>query len=150
MSLPVIPVWWPFLVAASPVILPLLYRRNLQFSQDRESAQKCNRARIEQAGELNLPELEKLSLSAVVEQKAASGFVGSPAVCYLLESDLGTLLFDVGYGPEDDAMAVNSKKMGLADRVLDGVAISHLHPDHMGGFAAAKKYGRLCSMQLGK
>lgn len=69
----------------------------------------------------------------------------------MLESDLGTLLFDVGYGPEDDAMAVNSKKLGLADRVLDGIAISHLHPDHnSGGFAAAKKYGRLCSMQLGK
>lgn len=139
MSLRMSPLWWPVLAVSSPVLLPVLFTKNRKFTRNLQSAKRLNSRRIAGAGRLRLPELAHLTLSVVVEHKTAPGFVSSPAVSYVLESDLGRVLFDAGYGPEDQAMAVNSKRLRLAGQSLDGVIISHLHPDHMGGFAAVKE-----------
>jgi len=139
MSLRMSPLWWPVLAVASPVLLPVLFRKNRRFSRNLELAKRLNGQRIAEAGRLCLPEFAKITLTVVVEHKAAPGFISSPAVSYLLETDLGRVLFDAGYGPEDQAMAVNGKRLGLVEQPLDGVIISHLHPDHMGGFAAVKE-----------
>lgn len=49
---------------------------------------------------------------------------------------MGTLLFDVGFGPENPTLAHNAAQLGTDFSEVDAVAISHLHPDHMGGMTA--------------
>jgi 7,8-dihydropterin-6-yl-methyl-4-(beta-D-ribofuranosyl)aminobenzene 5'-phosphate synthase len=83
-----------------------------------------------------LPEVESLELSVVVEAKAAGGFLGDAAVSYLIKTDRGTVLFDVGYGPSNNVFVHNWKRLGHSIDEVDAVVISHLHLDHMGGIRA--------------
>jgi 7,8-dihydropterin-6-yl-methyl-4-(beta-D-ribofuranosyl)aminobenzene 5'-phosphate synthase len=45
-------------------------------------------------------------------------------------------LLDVGFGPDSPTLAHNVGQLGLGFDDVDAVAISHLHPDHMGGMEA--------------
>ncbi|MDM8539360.1 MBL fold metallo-hydrolase [Desulfobacterales bacterium HSG17] len=64
------------------------------------------------------------------------GFRGDAAVCYLFRTDQGSLLFDVGFGPESKALAHNATKMEITWEQIDALAIFHFHADHMGGLKA--------------
>ncbi len=139
MSFRVSPLWWPIIALSSPLLFPLLFFRNRQFKQYAESAQALNEERIKKAGKLELPELTHFALSVLVEHKAEQGFLHSPGVSYLINTDQGALLFDVGYGPENSVLASNAKHMHFTMDQVDGVVISHLHPDHMGGVKAARE-----------
>lgn len=132
------PFWWPVLALSSPVLLPGLLIRNRSFTREVEQASDINRQRIEKAMVMNLPELDFLEIQVLVEQHAESGFLGEPGVSYLLTTDRGSLLFDVGFGPESPVLAHNAKQLGFSIDKVDAIAISHLHPDHMGGFKAAR------------
>ena len=132
------PLWWPILALSSPVLLPFLFLRNRRFKRNVKRALALNEERIGKAGKLELPELTQFELSVLVEQKTEPGFLGSPSVSYFIKTDQGSLLFDLGYGPEDKALASNAQKIGFSMDQVDAVAISHLHPDHMGGFKAVR------------
>ncbi|MCH5373855.1 MAG: MBL fold metallo-hydrolase [Planctomycetes bacterium] len=110
--------------------------RNRVFKANRRRAEKLNRQRIDQAHALDLPELEFLELTVLVDEKTANGFRGDPGVSYLVTTDLGSLLFDVGFGPDSPTFSHNAIKLGVDFSAVDAVVISHLHPDHMGGMAA--------------
>jgi 7,8-dihydropterin-6-yl-methyl-4-(beta-D-ribofuranosyl)aminobenzene 5'-phosphate synthase len=124
---------------SSPVLFPILFFKNSRYKQNILKSQRINKVRIEHAVHLEMPELDNFELTALVEQKVDKDFLGAPGVSYLIETDLGSLLFDLGYGPENPALAHNAKKIGFKIDQVDALAISHLHPDHMGGFKAVRE-----------
>jgi len=130
------PLMWPVLLLASPVLVPRMLFRNRVFKKNRSRAEILNRERIDQADALELPELDYLELTVLVDEKARKSFRGDPGVSYLVKTDLGTLLFDVGFGPESPTLAHNAVEIGTDFSETEAVVISHLHPDHMGGMTA--------------
>lgn len=133
------PLWWPVMALASPVILPFLFKKNKKYKENLDRVNQQNKERMNKASALELPELDYLELTVVVEEKSEHGFLGDAGVSYLFKSNLGSLLFDVGFGPDRPAFGHNAEKLGLDVSQIDGIAISHLHPDHMGGIAATRK-----------
>jgi len=127
---------WPLLALASPVLVPKMLWRNRTFKRNREWAEKANLERIDGAHALELPALDYLDLTVLVDEKAGDGFRGDPGVSYLVKTNEGALLFDVGFGPDSPTLAHNTDKLGVDLGDVDAVVISHLHPDHMGGMVA--------------
>ena len=132
------PFWWPFLGIASPIILPFLAVKNSRFKKNSTDAFNLNQERLRNAESLELPELEFLELAILVEEKTEGDHLGDAGVSYLFRTDQGSLLFDVGFGPERPALAHNAAKMGVSLDQVDSLVISHLHPDHMGGLKASR------------
>lgn len=130
--------WWPVLALTSPVTVPLVLLRNITFKKNRARADDANRKRLESAEPLELPGLDFLKVTVLVEWEAEEGFLGAPGVSYLLQSDRGSLLFDVGFGPERGVLAHNAARLGFGLDRVDALAISHLHLDHMGGMKAQR------------
>ena len=96
MSFRISPVWWPVLAVASPVVVPWLLVRNRRFQQGRARATGLNEERISHAEPLELPDLDFLELTVLVEWKAEEGFLGDAGVSYLFRTELGSMLYDVG------------------------------------------------------
>lgn len=138
MSSRISPLMWPLLALASPVLVPKMLRRNRIFKENRSRAESLNRRRIDEALALELPELEFLELTVLVDEKTTNGFRGDPGVSYLVKTDLGAVLFDVGFGPDSPTLSHNANKAGVDFSLVDALVISHLHPDHMGGMTAFK------------
>jgi 7,8-dihydropterin-6-yl-methyl-4-(beta-D-ribofuranosyl)aminobenzene 5'-phosphate synthase len=113
MSYRISPAWWPIMGLSSPVLFPILFFKNSRYKQNILKSQRINKVRIEHAVHLEMPELDNFELTALVEQKVDKDFLGAPGVSYLIETDLGSLLFDLGYGPENPALAHNAKKIGF-------------------------------------
>jgi 7,8-dihydropterin-6-yl-methyl-4-(beta-D-ribofuranosyl)aminobenzene 5'-phosphate synthase len=132
------PAWWPIIALSSPLLLPLLLIKNRRFKKNKQRSREVNDERIRRAKPLPLPLLDHLDLTVLVEQKTEPGFLGAPGVSYLIKTDRGALLFDVGFGPEMPALAHNARKIGFQLAQADALAISHLHPDHMGGLQAVR------------
>jgi len=123
---------------ASPVIAPFLLARNCKFKKNRELANNLNEDRLHQARPFDIPELDFLELTILVEEKTERNFLGDAAVSYLFRSNQGSLLYDVGFGPERPALAHNAARLGINLNQIDSLCISHLHPDHMGGLKASR------------
>jgi 7,8-dihydropterin-6-yl-methyl-4-(beta-D-ribofuranosyl)aminobenzene 5'-phosphate synthase len=138
MSFRISPVWWPALAVASPVMVPWLWIRNRHFEEDRVRAADLNRKRIDEASPLELPELEFLDLTVLVDWRTEEGFLGDAGVSYWLKTELGAMLFDVGFGATRPALVHNAAKIGFDLEKVDALTISHLHADHMGGIPAAR------------
>ena len=138
MSFRISPLWWPFLGVASPIIVPFLIAKNRRFKKNLKLADELNQDRTRQAEPFDVPELEFLELTVLVEEKAEERFLGDAGVSYLFRSDQGSLLYDVGFGPERPALAHNVTKLGTKPEQIDSLCISHLHPDHMGGLKASR------------
>jgi 7,8-dihydropterin-6-yl-methyl-4-(beta-D-ribofuranosyl)aminobenzene 5'-phosphate synthase len=130
------PAWWPGLLIASPVLVPLLAIRNRRFRRDVARAQSENRARIGSASGIDLPVVNGLKVLVLSEWRAKEGFKGEPGVSYLFQTDQGTLLYDVAFGDESGVVSYNAQRLGVTAQDIDAVAISHLHNDHMGGLQA--------------
>lgn len=139
MTLRISPAWWPVLAVTSPIVAPWLAIRNRRFRIDQQRALESNQARMRQAEALELPELEFLELSVLVEWMTEPGFLGDPGVSYLLNTDQGSLLYDIGFGAATPTFSHNLAKLGLSLDQIDALAISHLHQDHMGGGDAARR-----------
>ncbi len=131
------PLWWPVLAVLSPIVGPLLFLKAKRFRQGQLDADNQNAQRIAEASHLDLPELEKFDLTVIVDEKTEEGFVGDNAVSYLINTDRGSVLMDLGFGDEKPALAHNSKKLELSGEDADAVFITHLHLDHMGGHKAS-------------
>ncbi len=130
------PLMWPVLILASPVLVPKLLWRNRTYRANRDLAQQANRERIERAQALDLPSLDFLELTVLVDEKTSHGFRGDPGVSYLIRTNEGMLLFDVGFGPDSSVLGHNLEKLNMDLDQVAAVVISHLHPDHMGGMVA--------------
>lgn len=138
MSFRISPIWWPLLALFSPLIIPWLMVRNRRFRNDRFRADELNCKRINEAGALEIPELDFLELTVLVEWNAKEGFLGDAGVSYLFKTNKGSILFDVGFGPARPAFPHNAKRLGFNLDRVDALVISHLHGDHMGGMAAQR------------
>ena len=136
MAFRVSPLWWPLLGVASPIIVPFLIAKNRRFKKNLKLTGELNKDRLDQAEPIDVPALNFLELTVLVEEKTEEGFVGDAGVSYLFRSDQGSLLYDVGFGPERPALAHNAAKLGIKMDQVDSLCISHLHPDHMGGLKA--------------
>jgi 7,8-dihydropterin-6-yl-methyl-4-(beta-D-ribofuranosyl)aminobenzene 5'-phosphate synthase len=138
MSFRISPVWWPVLAIGSPAIIPWLLIKNRSFQENRARAAELNQSRINQAGLLEMPELDYLELTVVVEWKNCEGFIGDAGVSYWFKTGLGSMLYDIGFGPTRPALTHNAAKLGFHLDQVDSLTISHLHSDHMGGLAAQR------------
>jgi len=138
MSSRISPVWWPVLAVTSPVVVPWLLIRNRRFQENRTRAAELNQERVSQAEPLEMPELDFLELTVLVEWKTREGFVGDAGVSYLFKTELGSMLYDVGFGPTRSALAHNAAKLGFHLDQVEALIISHLHSDHMGGIPAQR------------
>ena len=150
MSNRISPAWWPVLGLASPVFFPFLFVKNRRYKHNVEESRKLNKTRMENASFLELPELEQFELTILLERNAAPGFLGAPGVSYLIKTDKGSILFDLGYGPEMPALAHNAAKLNFKLNQVDALVISHLHPDHMGGFKAVRNNQIAMPREFGK
>lgn len=133
------PVWWPLLGCLSPAILPIIIKKNATFKNNRVKAAEENRHRIASAPALDLPRSRSLELTILAEGTAGPGFKSEAGISYLLQTDNGRMLFDVGFGPDRTTLSHNAAKLGITFQQIDALAISHLHPDHMGGMTAFRK-----------
>lgn len=138
------PLWWPVLIAGSPILIPLLLVKNRRYLRDAERAERLNEERMARAASLKgcfeMPEVDFVELTVLVEEKAEEGFIGDAGVSYLFRSDCGSILYDVGFGPERPALEHNSSCLGIGPGDVDTpLVISHLHLDHMGGMKAQRK-----------
>ena len=138
MAFRISPLWWPLLTLISPVLVPMLLIRNRRFQKNRDWAHQVNLKRINKAGPLELPELELLELTVLSEWATEEGFMGEAGVSYLFRTERGSLLYDVGFGPDRQTLGHNAAKLGVSFDKVDALAISHLHPDHMGGMRALR------------
>ena len=123
---------------ASPIIVPFLIAKNRRFKKNLKLAGELNKDRIRQTEPFDVPELNFLELTVLVEEKTEENFLGDADVSYLFRSDQGSFLYDVGFGPERPALAHNAAKLGIKLDQIDSLCISHLHPDHMGGLKAGR------------
>jgi 7,8-dihydropterin-6-yl-methyl-4-(beta-D-ribofuranosyl)aminobenzene 5'-phosphate synthase len=135
MAFPVSPLWWPVLAVSSPILVPFLLKKKKEFNNNMVTAQELNTTRLNKAKPLALPELRSLEVTVLAEWQAEDGFLHEPGVSYLFRTDQGSLLFDLGFGP---AINHNAARLGFSLNRIDALAISHLHPDHMGGLAATR------------
>jgi len=138
MSFRISPVWWPVLAVASPVIVPWLLVRNRHFQEDRARATELNQERINRAEPLEMPELDSLEMTVLVEWKAKEGFTSDAGVSCWFKTELGSMLYDVGFGPTRPALTRNAAKLGFNLDQVEALVISHLHCDHMGGIPAQR------------
>ena len=128
---------WPLLAALSPLVAALLLAKGLRYRRNLAEVERRNTERMDQAGQLDLPELEKLELVVLSEFLVEEGFSGEAGVSYLLDGGQGQVLFDVGFGPE--VMSNNARRLGVTLEGVEALVISHLHPDHMGGSMAVRR-----------
>jgi 7,8-dihydropterin-6-yl-methyl-4-(beta-D-ribofuranosyl)aminobenzene 5'-phosphate synthase len=138
MSIRISPLWWPVLAVGSPFIVPWLVAKNRRFQENCTRATELNKQRISQAEPIEMPELDFLELKVLVEWKAREGFMRDAGVSYLFKTELGSMLYDIGFGPTRPAVTHNAAKLGFHMDKVDALTISHLHPDHMGGIPAQR------------
>lgn len=148
MKFQVAPIWWPILGLLSPIIAPWLIIKNKRFKSIEAKAEEINQKRIDEAPQIDIPEVNSLQLDVLVEWKARLGFIGDAGVSYLFKTNLGSMLFDVGFGPSNQTLLSNSKKMGFHFDQINALAISHLHMDHMGGLDASRNRKVLIPKEL--
>jgi 7,8-dihydropterin-6-yl-methyl-4-(beta-D-ribofuranosyl)aminobenzene 5'-phosphate synthase len=82
-------------------------------------------------------EVDHLSILPLVERLTPSEHLdGEPGVSYLIRADGADLLFDAGLNSSHrapSALVRNAASLGVDLQSLDGIVISHLHADHVGG-----------------
>jgi 7,8-dihydropterin-6-yl-methyl-4-(beta-D-ribofuranosyl)aminobenzene 5'-phosphate synthase len=87
--------------------------------------------------------VEQLSILPVVERLVSSEpLIGEPGVSYLLRAGATTLLFDAGLNLKSKTRSTllhNADILRADLQRLDGLIISHLHADHVGGLRSQRR-----------
>jgi 7,8-dihydropterin-6-yl-methyl-4-(beta-D-ribofuranosyl)aminobenzene 5'-phosphate synthase len=88
----------------------------------------------------DIGEVDEASILALVERLPAEGagarLTAEAGLAYLVRAGSTTLLFDTGLnmrGTDPSPLQDNAAALGVDLQAVDGVVISHLHPDHVGG-----------------
>lgn len=100
----------------------------------------------------------QLEIIPLYEEASTSGdFISGHGVSYLIRTDTGTVLMDVGHNPDELPVAPfmqNMQALGISWDEVDRIVISHPHPDHLGGLDAWNKqtisFGELPSDGVGE
>jgi len=89
----------------------------------------------------SIGEVDQVSILPLVERLVSSGpLMGEPGVSYLVRADDTTLLFDSGLNLKGRSTLLHNATHLKADlQHLDGVVISHLHADHVGGLRSQRR-----------
>jgi len=91
----------------------------------------------------SIGEVDELSILPLVERLVPSDpLAGEAGVSYLVRAGGTTLLFDAGFnrkGQARSALVRNAEALHVDLQHLDGVVISHLHPDHVGGMRSLRR-----------
>lgn len=92
---------------------------------------------------LQFPPLEKTSRLEILplyeDASTNLDLLSGHGVSYLIRTDIGTILFDLGDNPEQRAVAPfmqNMQALGRDWSEVEWIVISHTHPDHIGGLNA--------------
>ena len=87
-------------------------------------------------------EVDDLMVVPLVERLTPmQQLLGEPGVSYLLRAGKTTLLFDTGLNRRSEirpALVQNADALHADLQRLDGVVISHVHPDHVGGSGSVR------------
>ena len=89
----------------------------------------------------DIGEVDEVVILPVVERLTPDGdsarvLLGEPGVSYLVRAGTTRLLFDTGFNLKRlvrSPLLANAETLGVDLQALDGIVISHLHPDHVGG-----------------
>lgn len=91
----------------------------------------------------SIGEVDQLSILPLVERLVPKkGLTGEPGVSHLLRAGQKPLLFDSGLNlrrQARSALVQNANALHVDLQHLDGVVISHLHPDHVGGVRSQRR-----------
>jgi len=102
-------------------------------------ASQANQDRMSATRAVDLPRISSLAVTVLVDWEAEPGFQGEPAVSYVIRTNRGIVLYDLGFGASSPTLAANARRLGVQGEMFDAVAISHLHMDHIGGIAAQRE-----------
>jgi 7,8-dihydropterin-6-yl-methyl-4-(beta-D-ribofuranosyl)aminobenzene 5'-phosphate synthase len=87
-----------------------------------------------------LGEVDAVSILPLVERLTGAGAAGrlqaEPGLSYLVRAGSCSIVFDTGLNvraAEPSPLVENAAALGIDLQGVDGVVISHLHPDHVGG-----------------
>ena len=84
-----------------------------------------------------LAETSRLEILPLYEEAhAADAYISGHGVSYLIRTDSGTVLLDIGNNPDQLEVVPfvqNLKVLGIDWDEVDRIIISHPHPDHVGG-----------------
>lgn len=85
----------------------------------------------------DLGEVDEVAILPLVERHTSKpSLEGEPGVSYLVRTPTTTVLFDCGLNPRRQsrsALVANADLLQADLQALDGVVLSHLHADHVGG-----------------
>jgi len=92
----------------------------------------------------DIGEVESVSVLPVVERLTVGHreLGGEPGVSYLIEAGGTRIIFDCGLsgGREHSVLTGNAVQLRIDLTAIDGVVISHLHEDHVGGLGAMRRH----------
>ena len=94
--------------------------------------------------------IKNFSLLPLVDYYAHGNLETEAGVSYLIQADATRLLLDVGANEKKvhpSPLISNMKALGVDLSTLDGIVISHVHQDHVGGIQEEKK--RVFSLSRG-
>jgi 7,8-dihydropterin-6-yl-methyl-4-(beta-D-ribofuranosyl)aminobenzene 5'-phosphate synthase len=110
-----------------------------RFARARAAADRDWAGRVE-ARLADLGEVDTVSILPLVErltsERPGIGLKGEAGLSYLVQAGASTFVFDTGLnarGAERSPLVENAAALGVDLQSVDGVVISHLHPDHVGG-----------------
>lgn len=114
MNFKIAPLWWPVVLLLSPNLIPVLLVKYFAYVRNRRRVESVNMKRLDAATPLELPEADYMRLSVLVDWKSEEVYIGDAGVSYFIVTNFGSLLFDVGHGPENKALLTNAKNMGFS------------------------------------
>ncbi|MGY1708586.1 MBL fold metallo-hydrolase [Geodermatophilus sp. SYSU D00758] len=117
-----------------------------RFARARAAADRDWAVRVE-SRLTGIGEVAEVSILPLVERLTTgdaghSPLRGEAGLSYLVRAGATTILFDTGLnlrGDQRSPLVENADVLGVDLEALDGVVISHLHPDHVGGLRMARR-----------